>query len=379
MAKGGNMNELLPVEVFPPGEFLLEELEERGWSQREFAEILGRPVAAVNEIIKGKRSITPATAKELAAALGTSPFFWLNLEAAYQLHTTEPPPRRIAIEARLRSRYPVRDMVHRGWIEYSDTPEVLEGRVLEYFQVQSIEDKPTLPYAARKGATAEDDLGPTQLAWVFRVHQIANTMQVPKYSEKALREALPDLRYLITEPEAAREVPQLLEDCGVRLVIVEPLPGSKIDGVCSWLGGRSPQPVIGMTLRYDRIDNFWFVLRHELEHVLQKHAAVIDSEIFEHGDDPDLPEQERIANRAAAEFCVPQDELDHFIRRVKPLFSEYGVVGFAYSVGAHPGLVVGQLQHRLQRYNLLRKHLAKIRDSIVPSAMTDGYGQLLPI
>ena len=379
MAEGGEMNELVPVEVFPPGEFLQEELEARGWSQREFAEILGRPVAAVNEIIKGKRSITPATAKEFAAALGTSPFFWLNLEAAYQLHATEPPPRRIAIEARLRSLYPVRDMVRRGWIEYSETPEVLQARVLEYFDVASIEDRPTLPYASRRGGTVEDDLSPTQRAWLFRVHQIASTMQAPKYSEKALREALPDLRLLITEPEAAREVPQLLEDCGVRLVVVEPLPGSKIDGVCFWLGGQSPQPVIGVTLRFDRIDNFWFVLRHEIEHVLQKHATAIDSEMVEHGDDQDLPEQERIANRAAAEFCVPQDELEHFIRRVKPLFSEHRIVGFAYSIGAHPGLVVGQLQHRLQRFNLLRKHLAKVRDSVVPSAMTDGYGQLLPI
>ena len=373
------MNELVPVEVFPPGEILLEELTERGWSQREFAEILGRPVAAVNEIINGKRSITPATAKELAAALGTSPFLWLNLEAAYQLHASEPAPMRIAIEARLRTRYPVRDMIRRGWIEYSKTPEVLEARVLEYFKVSSIDESPTLPYAARRSTAVENDMTPAQRAWLFRVHQVASAMQVPKYSERALRESLSDLHRLTSEPEAAREVPQLLEDCGVRFVIVEPLPGSKVDGVCFWLGQRKSQPVIGMTLRYDRIDNFWFVLRHEIEHVLQRHATVVDSEILEHGDDPDLPEQEKAANRAAADFCVPQEELDHFIRRVKPLFSERRVVAFAYSVGAHPGLVVGQLQHRLQRFDLLRKHLAKVRDIVVPSAMTDGYGQLLPI
>ena len=58
----------------------------------------------------------------------------------------------------------------------------------------------------------------------------------------------------------------LLWTCGVRLIFVEALPGSKIDGVCVWLGD---QPVIGITLRLDRLDNFCFVLRHEIEHVLR--------------------------------------------------------------------------------------------------------------
>ena len=78
-------NDRVPAEVFPPGEFLRDELEMRGWSQTEFAEILGRGPKVVNEIILAKRAITPATALELSAALGTSARFWLNLESAYQL------------------------------------------------------------------------------------------------------------------------------------------------------------------------------------------------------------------------------------------------------------------------------------------------------
>jgi HTH-type transcriptional regulator/antitoxin HigA len=125
MTKEDHMAEKLsPAEVFPPGEFLSDELEARGWSQQEFAEIIGRPPNAVSQIINGKRSITPATAKELAAALGTSPMFWLNLEAAYRLCQTDDAPNRIAVQARLRSRYPVRYMVQRGWIEDAEDPEV---------------------------------------------------------------------------------------------------------------------------------------------------------------------------------------------------------------------------------------------------------------
>lgn len=74
-----------PAEVFPPGEILRDELEERGWTQTDLAEIIGRPVGLVNEIIKGKRGISPETAREFSAAFGTSPEFWMNLDAIYQL------------------------------------------------------------------------------------------------------------------------------------------------------------------------------------------------------------------------------------------------------------------------------------------------------
>ncbi len=74
-----------PAEAFHPGEFLWDELTARHWSQAEFAEIIGRPVEFVNEIIVGKRGLTPETAQAFGAALGTSAEFWMNLDTAYQL------------------------------------------------------------------------------------------------------------------------------------------------------------------------------------------------------------------------------------------------------------------------------------------------------
>ena len=73
------------AEVFSPGEFLREEIEARGWTQRDLAKVLGRPLQTVNQIINGKKRITPETAVELSAALGTSPDLWLNLENDYRL------------------------------------------------------------------------------------------------------------------------------------------------------------------------------------------------------------------------------------------------------------------------------------------------------
>lgn len=80
-----------PAQVFPPGEFLREELEARGWTQGDFARILGRPLQTINQIINGRKRITVETAKEIGLALGTGPELWLNLENAYRLHTTPEP------------------------------------------------------------------------------------------------------------------------------------------------------------------------------------------------------------------------------------------------------------------------------------------------
>ncbi|HET6247972.1 MAG TPA: helix-turn-helix domain-containing protein [Tepidisphaeraceae bacterium] len=79
---------LIPAEVFEPGEYLRDELEARGWTQGDFARIIGRPIQVVNEIVNGRKRITVETAKAIGLALDTGPELWLNLENTYRLHTT---------------------------------------------------------------------------------------------------------------------------------------------------------------------------------------------------------------------------------------------------------------------------------------------------
>lgn len=95
------------AEVFPPGEFLREELEAREWSQGDLAAIMGRPVQAINEIVNGHKAITAETAKQLAAALGTSADVWLNLENTYRLATAPDPDPQIAKRAEEKTRLQV--------------------------------------------------------------------------------------------------------------------------------------------------------------------------------------------------------------------------------------------------------------------------------
>ena len=84
---------MLPENRIPthPGEILLEELlEPLGVTQVAFARHIGAPVQRVNEIVRGKRGVTPETAWLLSQALGTTPEFWLNLQTAHDLARVRP-------------------------------------------------------------------------------------------------------------------------------------------------------------------------------------------------------------------------------------------------------------------------------------------------
>lgn len=373
------MNMNTSAEIFPPGEFLIDELNARNWTQAEFAEIIGRPVRLVNEVILGKRAITPETAVQLADGLGTSPELWMNLESQFQLSKVRPKGNAIKRKAELRGRFPVREMTKRGWIEKTDNVEVLEKQCLDYFETKDINQQPMLRHAAKK--TSYSDISMLQLAWLFRAKKIACTQIVSKFSKNNLVNATEELKNLMSAPEEARHVSKILNSCGVRFVVVEALPGSKIDGACIWL--TRTEPVIVMSIRLDKIDNFWFVLRHEIEHVIQGDGKdgqpVIDEDIGAKQTSL-LPKIEVVANDAAGEFCVSRMELDNYIARVNPyFFSDKRVRGFAARLNVHPGIVVGQLSNRFEEYKYLKRHLVKMRYIITDSATYDGWGNVCPI
>src|SRR5215510_12360825 len=129
----GTMSERIPAEVFPPGDFIKEELEAREWTQADLAEILGRPPRLVSEIINGKRAISPETAKGLGDAFGTAAQFWMNLESAYQLAQVKDQNDVVARRARLYSKAPVKEMLKRRWIEPSTSIDVLEKQIVDFF------------------------------------------------------------------------------------------------------------------------------------------------------------------------------------------------------------------------------------------------------
>lgn len=373
------MNDMtVPAEVFHAGEFLKEELEARGWTQAELAEIMGRPTQAVSELVLGKRGVTPETAKGLAAAFGTSAEYWMNLETAYQLSKATIEEVAVKQRASLYARFPVKEIIKRGWVEHSENAVVLEARFLEFFGISSIDETPRFSFAGKKRDYDSDSM--IQIAWAKRAYQLAEIAHAEKYNKALLPELIQELKNRRQFVDSIREVPALIAKYGVRLVVVEAISGMKMTGACFWLD--KSKPVVALTLTYDRVDNFWFTLFHELDHVLHEEgqdSPILDELPPENGDGRE-PEIEKRANAVASDTVVDQAEFEGFVARVNPLFTPEQVKGFAKRLGVHPGIVVGQLHGRgLIHYSVHRVMLEKIRTQLVGVALTDGFGSRLQI
>ena len=372
------MSEPKVVATDPPGVYIKLELDARGWSQRDLAFILGQTEQQLNPLLSGKRAITPDVARLLGDAFGVQAQFFANLQSQYDLANAKEPDPAVRARAQLQSEWPVRDMIRRGWIQQSEA-SLLQLEVARFFEAANDQrGESKVAYAAKK--THYEDVPPQQLAWVYRVRQLARQQQVEAFTPDKLRLALSKLHSLLIDPESVKEVPNILASCGVRIAIVEVLPSAKIDGVCTWLDDNSP--VIGLSTLYDRLDNFWFVLRHEIEHVLHGHGKTTFGKIdYLAGEGAStgegVEEEERVANTAAAEFCVPQAKLESFYLRKKPYFSERDVIGFASVLGVHPAIVVGQLQRRMKRYDYLRKYQVPVRRHLIENVEADGWGNVV--
>lgn len=374
---------LINPEAFAPGDYIREELEARGWSQLDLAEILGRPPQAVNEIISGKRSITPDTAYALADALGTSAQLWMNLDSAYQLARLSGRDHSVARRAKLYELAPLKEMQKRGWIERSSNITVLESQVLEFYGISGLDQPIYFQHAARK-STDYGTVTPAQLAWLYRARNLARAISTTgKFSQQSLSDALAELKQLKGEIEETRKVAAVLAKAGIRFLIVAPLPHSKIDGVCFWL--TEDAPVIALSLRFDRIDWFWHTLMHEVAHLKNgegKEHPTLDTQLV--GSDAQPFEQkmdkEKIADLFAAGFLIDKSQLDNFIARVHPLYSKVKITAFAKKLHVHPGIVVGQLQHRKKiTYAHSREYLVKVKNVVAASALTDGWGDVMDL
>jgi HTH-type transcriptional regulator/antitoxin HigA len=377
----------LSPEFRTPGQLIKHLLDERGWSQQSLAVVLDIDQTGLNKVITGKRPITAELALLLHEVFAVEPEHFLALQQSYELAqakiTTRPDPNR-ADRAALFGDLPVSEMIKRGWIHSYDArdTETVERELIKFFGVKSLREIEILPHSSKK-TRVSIDVTPAQLAWIYRVKQIAGGMVVAPYTQFSGRSAVKKLEAMTNSLDAISSIPRVLTDHGIRFVVVESIGSAKIDGVCFWLDSNSP--VIGMSCRYDRIDNFWFVLRHELEHLIQGHGShprqeksvvMLDTELEGEraGTGPEIAREERTANDAAAHFCVPNDDLKQFIKRKSPFFAERDLMGFANTLGIHPGIVVGQLQNKTKRYDLFRNHLVKVRSIIAQTARVDGWG-----
>ncbi len=354
---------LTPARATPPGRILRRELEARGWSQQDLAGILGRPVQAITEIVRGTKQITPDTAVALGAAFGTSAEFWANLESNYRLalarHGTASSDE-VARKAKLYDLVPVGELIKRGWIKASKSIDELERSVFDFLGIDRIDQelKPivSLRHSARDGSQVA-----AQRAWVRRVEVLAQKRPVGPFDREKLEAAIRSLRALALEESGVAKAPPLLEELGIRFVVVPHLTRTKLDGAAAY---AEKGPIVALTMRYDRIDYFWFTLFHELAHIALGHRG---GHLDEAHDDEEVDDEERAANERAGAWLVSDDAVREFLRRCGGRPSRAAIERFASEHKLHPGIVVGRLHGlKLVPYSYFRPLLVKVRDQLAP-------------
>ncbi len=339
----------VPTELPSPIGAIEFRMEQAGLRPTDLAPFIGSR-AKVSEVLSGKRSITMAMARALHEHLGIPADVLLkkpdvNLDNPFA-----------DIEWR---RFPVKAMAKLGWIQTEPDLTDRAERIMRdlIFRAGGEDVASAALYRKNDHARANAKMDPYALqAWCWQVLAKGNEERPGRDYEPGIvtLEFLTKIAQLSWSEDGPRLAKEKLAKHGISLVIARHLPRTYLDGAALRLGdGR---PVIGLTLRYDRIDNFWFCLLHELAHV-GRHIDTGRGEAFV--DDLALrrlagrreDSREIEADEWAEEALVPRVAWEASAAKDHP--TPASVINLAKSLQVHPAIVAGKVRYERQNYRLL--------------------------
>ncbi|CAA6810966.1 MAG: HTH-type transcriptional regulator / antitoxin HigA [uncultured Sulfurovum sp.] len=344
-----------------PGELLEETLEDIGMSQRELANRLGRPVQAINEIIKGKKSITSATALELEDVLSVPSHIWIGLESEYQMVLARQEElKQMKEESSLVRNFPYSDLVKLGLVKTTRKAIEKVDELKRFFGVAKlVQIQHVKIYQPAFRVSNHNNISHEAIATWIQVAIIkAQAIETESFEKKKLKENLPKLKSLMNYNDinqSIKELKQLLNTCGIALILLPHFKNTKVNGATFWLDNN--KAVIVMSLRGSFSDVFWFSLFHEIGHIMLHPKREV---FLENGySDPKLEKQETEADDFASQLLILDKDFKDFISIAD--FSKTHVINFAKKQGIKPSIVVG----RLMRYNYINYNdynLSSLRD-----------------
>lgn len=337
-----NEVQFAPDWLSPPGETIADVLEERGWSQAEFAQRIDYTPKHVNQLLRGKAPIREDTALRLERVLGSTARFWLQREAEYREALARRAEQAAMVqESAWLAELPLKEMVHFGWVQ--DCRENAAAQVAEclrFFGVATVSAwraRYVAPLAAFR-ASPRDEMQPGAVAaWLRQGERRAAAIECAPFVRKTFLQALQELRALTNEPEPAIFVPRMTALCAAAgvAVVLEPAPsGCPASGAVRWL---TPEcALLMLSLRYKSNDQLWFSFFHEAAHLLLHGKRLLFLEVEEHLDGQDEEE----ANAFARDFLIPPAAATH----LAGMRAEAAVRQAAEQIGVAPGIVVGRMQ-----------------------------------
>lgn len=320
-----------------PVEAIRFRMEEMGLKQTDLVPFIGSP-SKVSEILAGKRPLTVKMIRGLSAGLD------IPTDVLVGTVLQEDVPE---IEVSSSS---IRTMSKMGWIS-SETSRALKDFFAPLHALSDTSNGLSLQFRRsfrHRGVHSKDQA--TVFGWVARVIHLAQEMPVKTsyQSELLSNEFFVHLRRLSAFPEGPRLASEALASVGVRLVATPQAPGSRLDGVAMML---EDAPVIGLTLRMDRIDSFWFSLMHELVHI-QKHVNngvefILDN--LEH--DPASDPIEVEADKLARDLLIPKSVWRNSVALNQKSLD--AVMAFARQQQIHPAIIAGRIRFESNDYSIL--------------------------
>lgn len=328
---------VFPIDLPDPVEAIKFRMEQQELTRKDLEPYIGSQ-SKVSEVLNGKRFLSLAMIRALHTGLDI-PAEVLLQEAGkklsapkYDYHT-----------------YPFREMFKRGYFKsfngtLQEAKECAEELLEQFFA--NFQGHTSQRVYCRNSAGQLDEHA--LVAWQARALELASEQDLPpcepdRLTEDLIREVV-KLSKFDSGPILARE---LLQKQGIALVILAHLPRTYLDGAC--FKSPSARPVIGLTLRHDRLDNFWFTLVHELAHV-HLHLKNSESVFFddtEHGASQSCDPQEMEANSLAARLLIPEE-----IWNIEQhnLLSKKAIVACANQLGISAAIVAGRLRWEADDY-----------------------------
>jgi len=337
-----------PMDAPDPIEAIRFRMQELGMSQSDLAPIIGSRAKA-SEVLNGRRDLTLKMIRALHAHLGIPAEVLIRDGGGLPSAPT-------GIEL---DRFPITEMAKRGWFQktadFKDRAEEIVQELIACAGGQNALPQALFRQGGGSRANAKTDVHALQ-AWCLHVLCRARRAGLEGlYTPGTINlDFLRELARLSTFDDGPRLAMEKLAKNGIALVIAPHLAKTYLDGAALWTIDKVP--VVGMTIRYDRLDNFWFCLLHELAH-LGRHFADENGEVFI--DDLQLrernferdDEREREADDWAQEALIPSVLWEEHPVQHSPTVQN--VLSLARKADVHPAIVAGRVRHQLQNYRLL--------------------------
>jgi HTH-type transcriptional regulator/antitoxin HigA len=360
-------NELRPFYNVGPGDIIQDTLDALGWRQEDLADITGLSVKTINKLINNKQQITPETAKLLSLAFSTSAQIWLNLDARYQLRKLEADTDKdkfVEKKAYLSRVMPLGEMRKKGWLLYDNSYDGLKKECKNLFCSEDLPDTykaGALGFCARQTKQDEEYTNAFSKTWYYYALSQAKAKDIPVYDRKGLQSLADSLYQFTTQAEGVKDCIEALHSCGVGFFVLSHLSKTYLDGAAFLAEGK---PFIVYTCRYDRLDNFWFVLAHEISHVLN-HFQYLETPFLDNLDcNEALSDREKEADVAASLFLHTDQILEAgkvIGKYLNPARLEYLVMKTQVSLPVALGILA---HYKLLDYRQVSKYRQTVKDKI---------------